>query len=148
MWAECDVYRFFGGQWESISAHFDDFEPSHWMPLPTIPGDTAAQEQAWPRLAISSQEQLAALLASVPALHEISAELIAECVFEQMQAATGETEAPEQAEQDAVKVPRELERWVEIEAICWRIFADGKKGYRGCTKERLEEVRDLLGSGE
>ncbi|WKN20865.1 DUF551 domain-containing protein [Azotobacter vinelandii] len=46
LWAECDAYRFFGGQWEFIEAHFDDFEPSCWMPLPAAPGDTAAPEQA------------------------------------------------------------------------------------------------------
>lgn len=34
--------------------------------------------------------------------------------------------------------------WAEIEAAIWGAFADGGKEYRGCTRERLEELRDLL----
>lgn len=38
-------------------------------------------------------------------------------------------------------VPR---HWAEIEAAIWGAFADGDKDYRGCTRERLRELRALL----
>lgn len=34
--------------------------------------------------------------------------------------------------------------WAAIEAAIWGAFADGAKDYRGCTRERLEELRALL----
>ena len=40
------------------------------------------------------------------------------------------------------------EHWQRIEAHCWKIFEDGKYDYRGSTKERLEELRTLLSTGE
>ncbi len=38
-------------------------------------------------------------------------------------------------------VPR---HWAEIEAAIWGAFADGAKDYKGCTRERLRELRALL----
>lgn len=52
----------------------------------------------------------------------------------------GDTAATEQ-QQDA---PGRPVRWAEIEAICWKIFEDGTSNYRGCTKERLEELHVML----
>lgn len=38
--------------------------------------------------------------------------------------------------------------WKKVEAVCWQIFADGGKQYRGCTKERLEELYNFLVKGK
>jgi len=38
--------------------------------------------------------------------------------------------------------------WAEIEAAVWGAFADGAKDYRGCTRERLRELRALLDAPE
>lgn len=106
LWAECDAYRFFGGQWESIEAHFDDFEPSCWMPLPAAPGDAAPLAESGAQV-----DELAQLVAKlVQALRKASpdAPLAAKAVDYLRRKrllnplrdqARGDTAAPEQAEQ-------------------------------------------------
>lgn len=145
LWAECDAYRFFGGQWESIEAHFDDFEPSCWMPLPSAPGDTAAPEHdlrdayvgaredlaIWKRRALEAEAALRngmddptfmgepVVNPTVPVQRDLLHGLFraAGCqgqmpfdavVQSAIDALTTMHPAPEQAEQDAVKLPREL----------------------------------------
>lgn len=40
-----------------------------------------------------------------------------------------------------------IEAWRKVEEVCWRIFSDGGKSYRGCTKERLEELYKFIVEG-
>ncbi|TKD30025.1 DUF551 domain-containing protein [Azotobacter chroococcum] len=134
MWAHAQGTQWFAdGEWKADLFIDDDYKPSHWMPLPAAPGDTAAPEQAEQPHPVNRSVIRDVFLRNGFTIKEGHADLkpYVYAAAEELLALDGKAVA---AEQDSVKVPREL--------LC-RITRNGGVD----TLLAIDELRDLLGGG-
>ncbi|SEQ89760.1 Protein of unknown function [Azotobacter beijerinckii] len=144
-WAECDGIRFRQGEgWVTHRSFFDDLEPTHWMPLPAAPGDTAAPEQAEQPSGTTSDKYRAELYDEVwQKARDMGYGNVTEALVELER-------IKEQAEQqDVVMVPRgSLEKLRESIRNFYRVpdsLRDTPEG-SDALHRAIESAQSLLGS--